>query len=244
MSGDRLLFAGMPAALTLLLHGGLVAVLLVRWTAPAQVVAAAPAIQPIQATVVRAEALKPAPKTQPKPKPKPKSKPKPKPKSETQVTPAPSIAQPEPVAESEPAPTPVEPPVPQTKLDTEQLAALTREELDTLVDAEIAAAGVGEPSLRDVVAATIQAAVINRWTRPPSARNGMVSVLSIQLVPTGEVVGVSVLQSSGNTAFDRSAMTAVDRAGRFPEVAKLDNRTFESNFRRFQLIFKPEDLRY
>jgi colicin import membrane protein len=236
MSGDRLLFAGMPAALTLLLHGGLVAVLLVRWTAPAQVVAAAPAIQPIQATVVRAEALKPAPKTQPKPKPKPKS--------ETQVTPAPSIAQPEPVAESEPAPTPVEPPVPQTKLDTEQLAALTREELDTLVDAEIAAAGVGEPSLRDVVAATIQAAVINRWTRPPSARNGMVSVLSIQLVPTGEVVGVSVLQSSGNTAFDRSAMTAVDRAGRFPEVAKLDNRTFESNFRRFQLIFKPEDLRY
>lgn len=238
MSGDRLLFAGMPAALTLLLHGGLVAVLLVRWTAPAQVVAAAPAIQPIQATVVRAEVLKPAPKTQPKPKPK--SKPKPKP----QVTPAPSIAQPEPVAESEPAPTPVEPPAPQTKLDTEQLAALTREELDTLVDAEIAAAGVGEPSLRDAVAATIQAAVINRWTRPPSARNGMVSVLSIQLVPTGEVVGVSVLQSSGNTAFDRSAMTAVDRAGRFPEVAKLDNRTFENNFRRFQLIFKPEDLRY
>ena len=238
MSGDRLLFAGMPAALTLLLHGGLVAVLLVRWTAPAQVVAAAPAIQPIQATVVRAELLKPAPKTQPKPKSKPKPKPKP------QVTPAPSIAQPEPVAESEPAPTPVEPPAPQTKLDTEQLAALTREELDTLVDAEIAAAGVGEPSLRDAVAATIQAAVINRWTRPPSARNGMVSVLSIQLVPTGEVVGVSVLQSSGNTAFDRSAMTAVDRAGRFPEVAKLDNRTFESNFRRFQLIFKPEDLRY
>jgi len=58
------------------------------------------------------------------------------------------------------------------------------------------------------------------------------------------VVGVSVLQSSGNTAFDRSAMTAVERVGRFPEVTKLDNRTFEANFRRFQLIFKPEDLRY
>lgn len=238
MSGDRLLFAGMPAALTLLLHGGLIAVLLVRWTAPAQVIAAAPSIQPIQATVVRAADLAPAPK----PKPKPKSTPKPAPKP--QKTTAPSAPTPQPSVAPEPEPTVVEVPAPQTKMDTEQLAALTREELDTLVDAEIATAGEGEPSLRDVVAATIQAAVINRWTRPPSARNGMVSVLSIQLVPTGEVVGVSVLQSSGNTAFDRSAMTAVDRVGRFPEVATLDNRTFESNFRRFQLIFKPEDLRY
>ncbi|MEK9593645.1 MAG: TonB family protein [Luminiphilus sp.] len=240
MSGDRLLFAGMPAALTLLLHGGLIAVLLVRWTAPAQVVAAAPSIQPIQATVVRAADLVPAPK----PKPKPKSKSTPKPKPKPQKTTAPSAPTPQPSVAPEPEPTVVEVPAPQTKMDTEQLAALTREELDTLVDAEIATAGEGEPSLRDVVAATIQAAVINRWTRPPSARNGMVSVLSIQLVPTGEVVGVSVLQSSGNTAFDRSAMTAVDRVGRFPEVATLDNRTFESNFRRFQLIFKPEDLRY
>ena len=238
MSGDRLLFAGMPAALTLLLHGGLIAVLLVRWTAPAQVIAAAPSIQPIQATVVRAADLAPAPKPKPKPKPKPAPKPQ-KTTAPSAPTPQPSVA-----PEPEPEPTVVEVPAPQAKMDTEQLAALTREELDTLVDAEIATAGEGEPSLRDVVAATIQAAVINRWTRPPSARNGMVSVLSIQLVPTGEVVGVSVLQSSGNTAFDRSAMTAVDRVGRFPEVATLDNRTFESNFRRFQLIFKPEDLRY
>jgi colicin import membrane protein len=121
---------------------------------------------------------------------------------------------------------------------------LTREELKTLTDMEVGAAGAEEPSLRDMVAATIRAAVINRWTRPPSARNGMLSVLSIQLVPTGEVVGVSVLQSSGNSAFDRSAMNAVERAGRFPEVAKLEDRIFEANFRRFQLIFKPEDLRY
>jgi len=131
-----------------------------------------------------------------------------------------------------------------SKMDAKQLAALTREELTALIDSEQVFAGTNAPSMRDVVAATIQAAVIGRWTRPPSARNGMVSILSIQLVPTGEVVGVSVVQSSGNSAFDRSAMTAVERAGRFPEITKLDNRTFEANFRRFQLIFKPEDLRY
>ncbi|MDG1931194.1 MAG: energy transducer TonB [Luminiphilus sp.] len=225
MSVDRLLFAGLPATLTLLLHGGLLLILVVRWSGANEVVAAAPAIQPIQATLVQAETLKPKPKKTPKPKPAPA---------------------PVPALESKPQPTEVTQPEPAAapELDAEQLAALTREELETLVDADIMTTGAGEPSLRDVVAATIQAAVINRWTRPPSARNGMVAVLAIQLVPTGEVVGVGVLQSSGDTAFDRSAMTAVNRVGRFPEVAKLDDPTFEANFRRFQLIFKPEDLRY
>jgi len=233
MSADRVLFTGLPAILTLAIHGGVVLMLVVRWTGPSEVIAAAPSIQPIQASLIQAETSKP----KPKPKPKPKSKPKPEPKPEPQPAPEPS---PEPT----PQPKPAEVEKPEPALDAEQLATLTRNEIDFLVDAEISAAGANEPSLRDVVAATIRASVINRWTRPPSARNGMVSILSIQLVPTGEVVGVSVLQSSGNTAFDRSAMTAVERTGRFPEVAKLDNRTFEANFRRFQLIFKPEDLRY
>ena len=55
----------------------------------------------------------------------------------------------------------------------------------------------GGPS--DTVAALVQRAVINRWTRPPSARNGMRAVIEIALVPTGDVVGVTVLTSSGNT---------------------------------------------
>ena len=239
MTADRLLFAGLPALLTLMLHGGVVLMLVVRSTHSEQVVAAAPAIQPIQAALVSADALKPKPKSKPKPKPKPT--PKPEPKSEP--TPAPD---PKPIPDPEPAPPKA--PEPQQEsapsLNAEQLAALTRDELGALIDADSGAMGTAEPSMRDVVAATIRATVINRWTRPPSARNGMVAVLSIQLVPTGEVVGVSVLQSSGNDAFDRSAMTAVERSARFPEVAKLDNALFEANFRRFQLIFKPEDLRY
>jgi colicin import membrane protein len=194
-----------------------------------------PVALPIQATIVRTETAKVASK----PKPKAKSKPKPADIPTTKPEPPPIAETPQPkAAESAPAEEIALP------MDAEQLAAVTREELTSLIDAEQAASGSLEPSLRDVVAATIQAAVISRWTRPPSARNGMVSILSIQLVPTGEVVGVGVIQSSGNTAFDRSAMTAVERAGRFPEIAKVDNRTFEANFRRFQLIFKPEDLRY
>ena len=237
MTADRLLFIGFPTLLSLLLHIVVASLLFLRWSGPTEVVASVPVALPIQATIVRTETAKTASK------PKPKAKPEPKPKSAeiptTKPEPPPVAVTPQPKAAD---PTPAEEIA--LQMDAEQLAAVTREELTSLIDAEQAASGSLEPSLRDVVAATIQAAVISRWTRPPSARNGMVSILSIQLVPTGEVVGVGVIQSSGNTAFDRSAMTAVERAGRFPEIAKVDNRTFEANFRRFQLIFKPEDLRY
>ena len=222
MSADRLLFTGLPAILTLLLHGGVVLVLVVRSTHPELVVAAAPATQPIQAALVSANDLKPKPKPKRQPNPKPELKPKSEPK------PAPD---PKPTPEPEPAP--AKAPEPQQdsapSLNAEQLAALTRDELGALMDTDSEAMGTAEPTLRDVVAATIRATVINRWTRPPSARNGMVAVLSIQLVPTGEVVGVSVLQSSGNNAFDRSAMNAVERSARFPDVAKLENAVFEDN---------------
>ncbi len=92
----------------------------------------------------------------------------------------------------------------------------------------------------------IQQRIIANWNRPLSARRGMEAVLSIQLVPTGQVVGVSVLKSSGNDAFDLSAQQAVKKVGRFDKLQQLSQQSptvFEQNFRQFQLIFRPEDLR-
>jgi TolA protein len=93
-------------------------------------------------------------------------------------------------------------------------------------------------------AALIRDTVTGYWSRPPSARNGMQAVLELRLVPTGEIVSVSVLESSGSSAFDRSALNAVEKAGSFPELKNLPAREFEQNFRRFRLLFRPEDLRY
>lgn len=81
------------------------------------------------------------------------------------------------------------------------------------------------------------------WSRPPSARAGMQCVLLIQFVPTGQVVNVTVTQSSGNAAFDRSAEQAVQRVGRFPEVQNMPPEVFESQFRQLRLNFNPKDLR-
>jgi TonB family protein len=234
MISDRWLFSGLPALLTIGIHVGIVLVLGFRWAGPTQVIAAAPTAQAVQAVLVSADSLTPKPTPKPPLKPKPKQKPKP------QVDPTPAPPQ------EVPPPAVVEP-MPEVKdaapeSDATQLAAMAREELANMTTSELS--GSESTNLQDAVAATIQRAVINRWTRPPSARNGMVSVLSIQLVPTGEVVGVGVLTTSGDAAFDRSAISAVERVGKFPEIAQLDSRVFETTFRRFQLIFRPEDLRY
>jgi len=57
------------------------------------------------------------------------------------------------------------------------------------------------------------------------------------------VVDVSIARSSGNEAFDRSAMAAVRKAERFPELQQLPGNVFDAHYRRFRLLFRPEDLR-
>lgn len=89
--------------------------------------------------------------------------------------------------------------------------------------------------------AQIQADIIQNWSRPPSARNGMEVLLKVFLVPTGEVVDVTLLTSSGNESFDRSALLAVRKAERFQVPG--DPSQFERKFREFEVLFRPEDLR-
>ena len=89
--------------------------------------------------------------------------------------------------------------------------------------------------------AKIQREIINNWSRPPSARNGMRALLRVFLEPTGEVVNVALEESSGNDAFDRSAILAVRKAERF--IVPSDAGQFEKNFREFEVLFRPNDLR-
>ena len=88
--------------------------------------------------------------------------------------------------------------------------------------------------------AAIQQQVQRTWSRPPSARKGMQSVLKITMIPGGEVLSVSVKESSGNAAFDRSAEQAVYKAGILP--VPPDAAIFDRYFRIIELIFRPEDL--
>lgn len=118
--------------------------------------------------------------------------------------------------------------------------------MDALAEEEAFIESENEAQLIGSYSAYIQERVVNNWSRPSSARRGMVAELAIQLVPTGRVISVMVVKSSGNEAFDLSAERAVrkvDRFDRLQELAQENPMLFDREFRRFRLVFKPEDLR-
>lgn len=79
------------------------------------------------------------------------------------------------------------------------------------------------------------------WYPPSSATSEMTATLEITLLPTGELVSVRLINSSGNTAFDNSALSAVRGLNRFP--VPDDQATFERYFRQFSIEFNPERLK-
>jgi len=87
---------------------------------------------------------------------------------------------------------------------------------------------------------TINKKISENWSRPSSARNGMEVLIEMRLNDNGEVVGVRVLRSSGDRAFDQSAIAAVRKAKVF-DLPK-GKEAFEA-FEVIQLLFVPEDLR-
>ena len=188
--------------------------------------------------------------------PKPQKAAAPKPKPKPMVTPQP-VAPPKPQPKPQPAPTTAKPDPEKLKQEAERkrreerdrrLAELANQSFLEALESEDEqlqqVAQAADAAAQDVAAQSfrmgIYQAVVANWSRPPSARQGMEAQLLVELVPTGDVVSVSVLQSSGNGAFDRSAESAVNKAGRF-EVPK-DPELFERFFRKFTLLFRPEDL--
>jgi colicin import membrane protein len=238
-----------PALVTLLIHGLLLYLLTANWeTTEREIIRAKPAPNVINARLVDISEIS-KPKAAPsKPKAvtvRPKSKPKATPPKPKAVTPKPKSAppKPNPIPKPKPKPKPTQAkPTPPQQSNRDAFAAIVRDELATVDAQQQATVTAGEMSASFV--SLIQRTVVNYWSRPPSARNGMECELSIQLIPTGEVVNVTLVRSSGNSAFDSSAVNAVQKAGAFPELQNLPSREFEKNFRRLTLIFKPEDLRY
>ena len=126
----------------------------------------------------------------------------------------------------------------------ERLAALgelTQSNLEQSIDEEV-------QNLNDIESdeavqsfrAAIYEQVRKSWSRPPSARNGMQALLLVELIPTGDVISVTLVESSGSAAFDQSAERAIKQVRRFDVPA--ENSIFEKYFRRFYFLFQPSDL--
>jgi colicin import membrane protein len=89
----------------------------------------------------------------------------------------------------------------------------------------------------------IESRLSSQWNRPKSARLGMETLIELRLVPTGRIVGVEILESSGDPAFDLSVEQAARKAEPFTELRAMEPRIFEQYFRSVKIVFSPEDLR-
>ena len=222
-------YAG-PLLLALLLHAGVAAALLRGWQSDGDDM---PRL--VQPRIIEASILvmdKPAPRP-----PLPSAKPDP--------VPPPAAREPDPFK-----PEPKPPPRPDPEIERRAQAEAARQrrlrelaEQSTVQAFESEAADLAEATA-DAQTMTymdaINRAIVAQWSRPPSARNDMKARFRVELVPSGELLGVMLLETSGNAAFDRSAEIAIRKASPFEMPPGHD--VFEAHFRRFTLLFNPQDL--
>jgi colicin import membrane protein len=247
-------FKLVPAAVTFCLHALIILLIIVGLPGSSEPLQVKAKPKVIQAKLVLNKpksqaAAKPAP---PKAKPKPVIKPKPAPKPKPKPVPKPK---PKPVPKPKPkGPTPEE--IRKQKEQQRKEEARKQRELEERIrqqqERELAEALAAESEVVDDTEQTssyadlIQALVEQNWTPPPTARNGMVAVVKIDTVPTGEIVNQYIVVSSGNAAFDRSVITAIARLGRIDELAELSKKDYDAynrNFRSFRFKFAPTELR-
>jgi colicin import membrane protein len=227
-----------PLVLALGVHALVAASLWVGWRPD---IASSPIVKPklviAELIVLQAPKPKPRPRAQPKPvtaaKPEPRIEPKPEPKPQPR----------EDLRAKERAAQLAAERARQTA-DAERqqrLAELANSSFDlALAEESEVLSGDEEELIARSFAQGIYELIVANWSRPPSARNGMQTRLIVELVPTGDVVSVTVVLSSGSEAFDRSAEQAVRKVGKF-DVPR-DSALFEEYFRRFPVLFRPEDL--
>ena len=116
------------------------------------------------------------------------------------------------------------------------------EELNKKEEAELALlnALASEKAAANVLDA-MTTRITRAWRRPVAFKGGLEVYLKMSLASNGELVDVRVVKTSGDVLFDRSALTAVNRAAPFDEVNQFDAATFEEKFRSLTVKFRPED---
>ncbi|MEZ5494275.1 MAG: TonB family protein [Pseudomonadales bacterium] len=200
-----------------------------------------PEIKPVDKpspVVVKPEPPKPEPK---KPEPKkaePKKAEPPKPKVEPKKQPEKKVEPPKPDAKQASKKQDAK-----SAKDSERIKKEADENLKAeLKNEEITRTGALSAEQLGKWVGLIADRVEGNWNRPPNARQGMVVVLRIQLLPNGQVKDVQVVQSSGDRAFDLAAEAAVRKVETFKDITDKMKPEELKMFSDFDLKFDPQDL--
>ena len=91
----------------------------------------------------------------------------------------------------------------------------------------------------EIFSSMIKSQVMENWKRPTNLSSNLKTEIQITLVPIGEILSSKIINSSGNRAFDDSALTAISKLKSFDGL-NMQMNLFDQHFRKFILIFSPE----
>ena len=77
------------------------------------------------------------------------------------------------------------------------------------------------------------------WIKPKNIPEGLIANLRLRIRPSGRIINVDLIQSSGNIRFDNSALQAVRRVETFNFFNSITKSLFEKEFQTISISFNP-----
>ena len=84
----------------------------------------------------------------------------------------------------------------------------------------------------------IRRSISQSWKQPASFDPNMEVLLRLKLARNGDLISVRILESSGHSAFDSSAVSAIRKSSPFEAVKNADAAIFKM-FETIDVMFKP-----
>ena len=90
-----------------------------------------------------------------------------------------------------------------------------------------------------IYAQQIISTIENAWIKPKNIPQGLIANLRLTIRPSGRIIKVDLIKSSGNIRFDNSALQAVRRVETFNFFNSISKSLFEKEFQKISISFNP-----
>jgi TonB family protein len=127
----------------------------------------------------------------------------------------------------------------QTVTESFQDRALIESSITNLLSEEAEVEVSKEQQEIAMYAQRIISTIEDAWMKPRNIPENLVANLRLKIRPSGRIIGVDLIKSSGNIRFDNSALQAVRRVEKFNFFNSIPKTLFEKEFQVISISFNP-----
>ncbi len=127
----------------------------------------------------------------------------------------------------------------QTVTESFQDRALIESSITNLLSEEAEVEVSKEQQEIAMYAQRIISTIEDAWMKPRNIPENLVANLRLKIRPSGRIIGVDLIKSSGNIRFDNSALQAVRRVEVFNFFNSIPKTLFEKEFQVISISFNP-----